>query len=76
MVGARRSSWRVISSIEQKTEGAEKKQAMVSFLFAAECLWTPKKHFLPPKNNLGLNLELYLFPPSASTEKYGLQIAI
>ena len=30
VVGARRSSWRVISSIEQKTEGAEKKQAMVS----------------------------------------------
>jgi 14-3-3 protein beta/theta/zeta len=28
VVGARRSSWRVISSIEQKTEGAEKKQAM------------------------------------------------
>ena len=30
VVGARRSSWRVISSIEQKTEGAEKKQ-QVSF---------------------------------------------
>lgn len=28
VVGARRSSWRVISSIEQKTEGAEKKQQM------------------------------------------------
>ena len=28
VVGARRSSWRVISSIEQKTEGSEKKQAM------------------------------------------------
>ncbi|KAJ8016121.1 hypothetical protein DPEC_G00003880 [Dallia pectoralis] len=28
VVGARRSSWRVISSIEQKTEGHEKKQAM------------------------------------------------
>ena len=27
-VGARRSSWRVISSIEQKTEGSEKKQQM------------------------------------------------
>ncbi|XP_008569883.1 PREDICTED: 14-3-3 protein zeta/delta-like [Galeopterus variegatus] len=26
VIGARRSSWRVISSIEQKTEGAEKKQ--------------------------------------------------
>jgi len=25
VVGARRSSWRVISSIEQKTEGSEKK---------------------------------------------------
>lgn len=28
VVGARRSSWRVISSIEQKTEGVEKKQQM------------------------------------------------
>ena len=34
VVGARRSSWRVISSIEQKTEGAEKKQAMVSYTIA------------------------------------------
>ena len=29
VVGARRSSWRVISSIEQKTEGNEKKLQMV-----------------------------------------------
>ncbi|XP_071372783.1 14-3-3 protein beta/alpha-A-like isoform X2 [Centroberyx affinis] len=28
VVGARRSSWRVVSSIEQKTEGSDKKQAM------------------------------------------------
>jgi hypothetical protein len=28
VVGARRSSWRVISSIEQKTESSEKKQQM------------------------------------------------
>jgi len=28
VVGARRSSWRVISSIEQKTESSERKQAM------------------------------------------------
>lgn len=28
VVGARRSSWRVISSIESKTEGSEKKQQM------------------------------------------------
>ena len=28
VVGARRSSWRVISNIEQKTEGSEKKQQM------------------------------------------------
>jgi len=28
VVGARRSSWRVISSIEQKTDGSERKQAM------------------------------------------------
>lgn len=30
VVGARRSSWRVISSIEQKTEGSEKKQQVVA----------------------------------------------
>lgn len=28
VVGARRSSWRVVSSIEQKAEGSEKKQMM------------------------------------------------
>lgn len=28
VVGARRSSWRVVSSIEQKAEGSERKQAM------------------------------------------------
>ena len=28
VVGARRSSWRVVSSIEQKTEGSERKQQM------------------------------------------------
>lgn len=28
VVGARRSSWRVISSIEQKSEGNEKKQGL------------------------------------------------
>ena len=28
VVGARRSSWRVISSIEQKTEGSDQKQQM------------------------------------------------
>ncbi|XP_061571845.1 14-3-3 protein zeta-like [Cololabis saira] len=28
VVGARRSSWRVVSSIEQKSEGSERKQAM------------------------------------------------
>lgn len=28
VVGTRRSSWRVISSIEQKTEGNERKQSM------------------------------------------------
>ncbi len=28
VVGARRSSWRVISSIEQKTESSERKQTM------------------------------------------------
>lgn len=28
VVGARRSSWRVVSSIEQKTEGSDRKQAL------------------------------------------------
>ena len=28
VVGARRSSWRVVSSIEQKAEGSERKQGM------------------------------------------------
>merc|ERR1712042_378650 len=32
VVGARRSSWRVISSIEQKTEGSERKQQMAKEL--------------------------------------------
>jgi len=30
VVGARRSSWRVISSIEQKIDGSERKKAMAS----------------------------------------------
>uniref|UniRef100_A0A2K5IZA2 14-3-3 domain-containing protein n=1 Tax=Colobus angolensis palliatus TaxID=336983 RepID=A0A2K5IZA2_COLAP len=40
-VGARRSSWRVVSSIEQKTEGAEKKYREQSLLFENErrLLW-------------------------------------
>ena len=58
VVGARRSSWRVISSIEQKTEGSEKKQAMAKeyrekiekelndicgdVLVSAECLYIPQ----------------------------------
>ena len=42
VVGARRSSWRVISSIEQKTEGAEKKQQMVGLVFS------PSPHLAPP----------------------------
>ena len=37
VVGARRSSWRVISSIEQKTEGSERKQQMVSVLSVVQC---------------------------------------
>ena len=35
VVGARRSSWRVISSIEQKTEGSESKQVTFSVTFFA-----------------------------------------
>uniref|UniRef100_A0A8C0WVR3 14-3-3 domain-containing protein n=1 Tax=Castor canadensis TaxID=51338 RepID=A0A8C0WVR3_CASCN len=33
VAGAHRSSWRVISSIEQKTEGAEQKQQMLRDIF-------------------------------------------
>lgn len=38
VVGARRSSWRVISSIEQKTEGSERKQQMAKEYREKVCL--------------------------------------
>ena len=47
VVGARRSSWRVISSIEQKTEGAERnkwpvniaKRLKLNFVISATMFW-------------------------------------
>uniref|UniRef100_A0A8C1RAV2 14-3-3 protein beta/alpha-B-like n=1 Tax=Cyprinus carpio TaxID=7962 RepID=A0A8C1RAV2_CYPCA len=43
VVGARRSSWRVISSIEQKTEGNEKNKTQMLFHFSL-CLTTNMTH--------------------------------
>jgi len=63
VVGARRSSWRVISSIEQKTEGSEKKQAM-----AKEYREKVEKELTDICTNvLGL-LDDFLIPKSTNTE--------
>lgn len=63
VVGARRSSWRVISSIEQKTEGSEKKQAM-----AKEYREKVEKELTDIcQSVLGL-LDNFLIPKSANTE--------
>jgi len=63
VVGARRSSWRVISSIEQKTEGSEKKQAM-----AKEYREKVEKELTEICNDvLGL-LDKFLIQKSTNTE--------
>jgi 14-3-3 protein beta/theta/zeta len=63
VVGARRSSWRVISSIEQKTEGNERKRAM-----AAEYRQKVEKELHEISNDvLGL-LEKFLVPKASSAE--------
>jgi len=63
VVGARRSSWRVISSIEQKTEGSEKKQQMAKEY--REKVETELTDIC--KSVLGL-LDNYLIPKSQNTE--------
>ncbi|XP_042345753.1 14-3-3 protein beta/alpha-B-like [Plectropomus leopardus] len=63
VVGARRSSWRVISSIEQKTEGSECKKAM-----AKEYREKIEKELRDIcKDVLGL-LDKYLIPKASSAE--------
>lgn len=63
VVGARRSSWRVISSIEQKTEGSEKKQQM-----AKEYREKVEKELREICNDvLGL-LDKYLIPKASNPE--------
>lgn len=63
VVGARRSSWRVISSIEQKTEGSEKKQAM-----AKEYREKVEKELKDICNDVLALLDKYLIPKAANPE--------
>ncbi|KAI3360634.1 hypothetical protein L3Q82_002499 [Scortum barcoo] len=63
VVGARRSSWRVVSSIEQKSESSERKQAM-----AKEYRETIEKELKEIcKDVLGL-LDTYLIPKATAAE--------
>lgn len=63
VVGARRSSWRVISSIEQKTEGSEKKQAM-----AKEYREKVEKELKEICKDVLLLLDNYLIPKAGNPE--------
>jgi 14-3-3 protein beta/theta/zeta len=63
VVGARRSSWRVISSIEQKTEGSEKKQQM-----AKEYREKVEKELKEICNDVLSLLDKYLIPKAANPE--------
>lgn len=63
VVGARRSSWRVISSIEQKTEGAEKKQSM-----AREYREKVEKELREICNDVLSLLDKHLIPKAANPE--------
>jgi len=63
VVGARRSSWRVISSIEQKTEGSEKKQQM-----AREYREKVEKELKEICNDVLSLLDKYLIPKAANPE--------
>jgi len=63
VVGARRSSWRVISSIEQKTEGSEKKQQM-----AREYREKVEKELKDICNDVLALLDKYLIPKAANPE--------
>merc|ERR1712149_127347 len=63
VVGARRSSWRVISSIEQKTEGSERKQQMAKEY--REKVETELRDIC--QDVLGL-LDQYLIPKASNAE--------
>uniref|UniRef100_A0A914CF89 14-3-3 domain-containing protein n=1 Tax=Acrobeloides nanus TaxID=290746 RepID=A0A914CF89_9BILA len=63
VVGARRSSWRVISSIEQKAEGAEKKQQM-----AKEYREKIEKELRDICNDVLTLLDKFLVPKAANPE--------
>ncbi|OQR73762.1 14-3-3 protein zeta-like [Tropilaelaps mercedesae] len=63
VVGARRSSWRVISSIEQKTEGSEKKQVM-----AKEYREKVEKELTDICNDVLSLLDQFLIPKAANIE--------
>lgn len=63
VVGARRSSWRVISSIEQKTEGSEKKQQM-----AKEYRQKVEKELKDICKEVLTLLDKFLVPKSANPE--------
>ncbi|KAE9552708.1 hypothetical protein FO519_004074 [Halicephalobus sp. NKZ332] len=63
VVGARRSSWRVISSIEQKTEGSEKKQQM-----AKEYREKVEKELRDICNDVLELLDKYLIPKAGNPE--------
>ncbi|KAJ8013417.1 hypothetical protein DPEC_G00053050 [Dallia pectoralis] len=63
VVGARRSSWRVVSSIEQKTEGSEKKQAM-----AKEYRDKIEKELKEICNDVLVLLDKFLIPNATPSE--------
>ncbi|XP_058250037.1 tyrosine 3-monooxygenase/tryptophan 5-monooxygenase activation protein, beta polypeptide like [Hemibagrus wyckioides] len=63
VVGARRSSWRVVSSIEQKTEGSEKKQQM-----AKEYREKIEKELKEICNDVLVLLDKYLIPKATPAE--------
>ncbi|XP_051577124.1 14-3-3 protein beta/alpha-A-like [Myxocyprinus asiaticus] len=63
VVGARRSSWRVVSSIEQKTEGSDKKQQMVK-----EYREKIEKELKEICNDVLVLLDKYLIPKAKPAE--------
>jgi 14-3-3 protein beta/theta/zeta len=63
VVGARRSSWRVISSIEQKTEGNERKRAM-----AVEYREKVEKELQEISQDVLNLLDKFLVPKASSAE--------
>uniref|UniRef100_A0A672QTT5 14-3-3 protein beta/alpha-A-like n=1 Tax=Sinocyclocheilus grahami TaxID=75366 RepID=A0A672QTT5_SINGR len=63
VVGARRSSWRVVSSIEQKTEGSDKKQQMVK-----EYREKIEKELKDICNDVLVLLDKYLIPKATPAE--------